>query len=331
MIRLPKFILGAIGALAPSLGSGAASAAPSAPVERPIEAAGPKGPLKGTLLTPAGADARTPVVLIIPGSGPTDRDGDNPLGVKGGSYRQIAEGLAERGVSSVRIDKRGMFASAGAIADPNAVTIADYAADTREWIGSILKATGARCVWLLGHSEGGLIALASTTRAGPELCGLVLAAAPGRKLGDVMREQFKRNPANAPILEPALSAIDALEAGKSVPVTDLPFPLDRIFNPAIQPFLTSLMSYDPPALARAYSGPILVLHGENDIQITAEDAQALASARPGVRRVEFKGLNHLFRPSGSSPQETQASYGDPFGKVPPEVPQAIVDFLRARP
>ena len=65
-------------------------------------------------------------MLIVPGSGPTDRDGNNPMGVAAAPYRMLAEALAARGIGSVRIDKRGMFASAGAAADPNAVTIGDY-------------------------------------------------------------------------------------------------------------------------------------------------------------------------------------------------------------
>jgi hypothetical protein len=86
-----------------------------------VSAAGPNGPLKGTLTRAAAASA--PVVLIIPGSGPTDRDGNSPLGVRAATYRLLSEQLASRGVSTVRIDKRGMFASSAAVADANAVTI----------------------------------------------------------------------------------------------------------------------------------------------------------------------------------------------------------------
>ena len=90
----------------------------------PMTAPGPEGPLAGTLLD-AGHDA--PVVLIVPGSGPTDRDGNNPLGVKAAQYRLLAEALARKGVSSVRVDKRGLGGSKAAASDPNKVTIADYA------------------------------------------------------------------------------------------------------------------------------------------------------------------------------------------------------------
>ena len=128
----------------------------AAPTEKPLTARGPQGELAGTLLD---AGKGTPVVLIVPGSGPTDRDGNNPLGVTAAPYRMLAEGLAKQGVSSIRIDKRGMFGSKAAIPDANKVTIADYAADAAAWAESARAATGARCVWVLGHSEGSLVAL----------------------------------------------------------------------------------------------------------------------------------------------------------------------------
>ncbi|MEO1731199.1 MAG: alpha/beta hydrolase, partial [Pseudomonadota bacterium] len=118
----------------------AASAAAQEP--RTLTAEGPEGELAGTLIPPSSGQG---VVLIVPGSGPTDRDGNNPLGVTAASYRLLAEALAERGIGSVRIDKRGMFGSKAAIPDPNDVTIADYARDIHAWIKSVRAETGAQC------------------------------------------------------------------------------------------------------------------------------------------------------------------------------------------
>ena len=88
--------------------------------------------LHGTLLAPA-AGPRAPAVLIIAGSGPTDRDGDNPLGVKARSYRLLAEGLAAHGIASLRYDKRGVAASAPAAAREEDLRIETYADDARAW------------------------------------------------------------------------------------------------------------------------------------------------------------------------------------------------------
>lgn len=110
----------------------AASLAGACLAGEPLEvtAPGPEGDLAGTLIPP---EEGKPTVLIVPGSGPTDRDGNNPLGVTSAAYRVLAEALAERGIGSLRIDKRGMFASAAAIPDPNDVTIAAYAEDVAAW------------------------------------------------------------------------------------------------------------------------------------------------------------------------------------------------------
>ena len=86
--------------------------------------------------------------------------------MKASTYKLLAGGLAAKGIITVRIDKRGMFDSAGAVADANAVTIDDYAVDLHAWVKVIRAKTGASCVWLLGHSEGGLVALASSRNAG---------------------------------------------------------------------------------------------------------------------------------------------------------------------
>ena len=121
----------------------------AAPVETFIEARGPAGPLEGTMLGPSPEQAypeHGPVLLIIPGSGPIDRDGNSPLGIKASTYRLLAEGLATRGVMTIRIDKRGLFGSAAATPDPNAVTVADYVADVHVWTTAIRQRTGASCV-----------------------------------------------------------------------------------------------------------------------------------------------------------------------------------------
>jgi uncharacterized protein len=307
---------------AAALGS---AAPPAAPVE--IEAKGPLAPLRGTMLPGAAGSAP---VLIIPGSGPTDRDGNNPLGVHAASYRLLAEGLAARGIGSVRIDKRGMFGSRAAVADGNAVTVADYVADVRSWVEAIRAKTGAPCVWLLGHSEGGLVALAAAAEAPNGVCGLILAAAPGRKVGVMLREQLRANPANAPLLDLALAAIDRLEAGERVDPAPLHPALMPLFAPAVQGFLISLMAQDPAALLARYQGPALVLHGRRDTQAGVADAERLAAARPGVKLVMLDDVNHVLKRAASDDRAANvATYLDPNLPLAPEVLEAIAGFISA--
>ncbi len=143
-----------------------------------IHAKGPGGLLEGTW-QPAAAGA--PIVLIIPGSGPPDRDGNNPGGVAASTCRLLAEDLAARGTASLRIDKRGMDGSRLAAADPDAVTLGDSVDDVRAWIAEIRRRDAAAPVWLLGHSEGGLVALAAAGIT-PDPAGMILAAGSGARL-----------------------------------------------------------------------------------------------------------------------------------------------------
>jgi len=296
------------------------------PIESTIEVPGPLGPLQGTLLA-ARPDA--PVVLVVPGSGPTDRDGNNPLGVKAAPYRLLAEELGRRGISSVRIDKRGMFGSARAVSDANSVTIGDYAADLRTWVTGIRAQTGARCVWVLGHSEGGLVALAAAQETG--ICGLVLISSPGRRLGEVLREQLRSNPANASILDEALDAIAGLEAGKSVDVTKLNPALLPLFQPAVQSFMRDAMTYDPAKLISLYQGPALILHGRRDLQTTVTDAERLKAANSHAELMLLDNVNHVLKEVTSDDRAVNfATYGDAALPLAPSVPEAIAEFIARR-
>ncbi|QBE62262.1 alpha/beta hydrolase [Pseudoduganella lutea] len=307
------------------------------PIRTPVEAPGPGGPLKGEMLSPGpligqpvGPPAGTPigpVALIIPGSGPTDRDGNNPLGIRASTYRLLAQDLAGRGITTVRIDKRGMFASAAATPDANAVTIADYASDTGAWIAALRQRTGAACVWLIGHSEGGLVAMAAAkSQAG--VCGLVLVSAAGRPLGEVLREQLKANPANAPLLAQAMPAIDALEQGRNVETAALHPALLNLFGPQIQGFLISAFSYDPRRLLAGYRQPVLVVQGTRDIQVGEADARLLKQASPHAELVLLPDVNHVLKRVASEDlRANHAAYADPDLPLAPGVGSAVAGFI----
>lgn len=299
--------------------------ADGAPAGEPIKAPGPLAPLSGTLLR-AGEGGAGPVALIIAGSGPTDRDGNNPLGVAAAPYRLLAEALQKRGIATVRADKRGMFASAAAVRDANAVTIRDYVADTAAWVTATRLATGAPCVWLIGHSEGGLVALAATQDL-EGLCGVVLVSAPGRPLGDVIKAQIRANPMNMTLIVPADNAIDLLASGRKVNAESLPAPLQGLFAPPLQDFLISLFSYDPAALAAQVKVPLLIVQGGKDLQVPVADAERLAAANPAAKLVILPDLNHVLKDVGEGVPANLAAYRDPALPLGKGVAETIADFV----
>jgi uncharacterized protein len=301
----------------------------AAPSEIEIQAPGPQGPLKGAMVQPEQPGA--PVVLIIPGSGPTDRDGNSPAGVKAAMYRRLAQGLAAKGVASVRIDKRGMFSSAQAIADPNDVTIEAYADDVHAWADAIRKTTGARCIWVLGHSEGALVALAAA-RQPQGLCGLILVSGMGRPLGAVLREQLKANPANAPLLAQAEAALSTLEAGRRVDVAGLNPALLPLFAPQVQGYLINLLAFDPATLLSSYGGPVLIVQGDRDLQVSLADAKRLHAADPRARLAVLPDVNHVLKSVASDDRAANfATYVNSDLPLAPGVVDTIAEFVRASP
>ena len=289
-----------------------------------LDAAGPKGPLKGTLLTPNSKP--TAVVLIVPGSGPTDRDGNNPLGVNASPYRLLAEGLATKGFATLRIDKRGMFASAMAVEDANAVTIADYVDDVRSWLDVLRRHMHTPCIWVLGHSEGGVVALASAQEE--NVCGVVLIATPGRPMGEVLRGQLNAKPENEILLKQALPIIDALEHQQRVAITNIHPALQSIFNPAVQGFLINAFSYNPGHLISSISKPVLVLQGQRDLQVEETDARLLKAANPQASLVILPNMNHVMKEVTSDDRKANiATYAEPVLPLAPGLIDSIEHFL----
>lgn len=270
------------------------------------------------------AGPNSPVLLIIPGSGPTDLDGNNPLGVESNTYKYLAQGLAEKGVSTVRVDKRGMFSSAEA-GDPNQVTLEIYADDYSEWVNRIKIETGTECVYVLGHSEGALMASAAAN-LNTHVCGQILVSGVGRSFGEVLREQLKANPANFIIMKEAVAAIETLEAGNRVATEDMHVALRPLFAEQVQGFMISIMGVDPAQIAADANMKTLIVHGETDIQTSILDAQALATSTGG-KLVIVPGVNHILKEAPLNRRKNMKTYSQPDLPISADVVDAIADFI----
>jgi pimeloyl-ACP methyl ester carboxylesterase len=271
------------------------------------------------------AKRKAPIVLIVPGSGPTDLNGNSPsFGIVANAYSLLAQGLGERGISTVRVDKRGMFSSAAA-GDGNAVTVDIYAQDYSNWIETIRTETKARCVYLLGHSEGALM-VSAAAKLNENVCGLILVSGMGRKAGDVLREQLEANPGNVLIMDDAMSAIDKLEKGEKVDVSEFHPALQGLFNPAVQGFIISLMQTDPAQIAKDANIRTLIVQGETDIQTSVEDAKLLAEATQG-KLVIIEGVNHVLKESTRKHSANRRTYTNPDLPISERVVDEIADFV----
>lgn len=185
---------------------------------------------------------------------------------------------------------------------------------------------------MLGHSEGGLVAMVAAKNNPPDICGLVLVAAPGRKFGELIKDQLRSNPANAPFRDEALHDIDTLEAGKRVEVSieHTKPEIFSIFQPAVQGFLIDLMSYDPLQVLAQYKGPVLILQGERDIQVGADDGKRLKTAVPSAKLALLPDVNHVLkRVANDDRMANLKTYFGPKLPLAPGVVEVIADLVKS--
>jgi len=246
--------------------------------------------LAGTLMLPLYSEIQAvPGIVLVAGSGPTDRDGNNPLAPdRIDLLREIAELLARNGIASLRYDKRGIGQSTprprGSLEEQEAFFAWDnFVGDVEAAHAELLRHDEIKpyATALLGHSEGGLLALAaSRALAAKKLHALVLAATPGRRLDLILREQIERT-APPTLRLPADRAIAAiLETGR-VP-GNLPPELQLLFPLYAGPFLQKLLSFDPASALAGSRIACLVVQGGADRQVVPmEDVQPLIDALSG--------------------------------------------------
>lgn len=302
-----------------------AAALALAPVSTDASLPAEPAPLSGTLLTPEG-DASA-VAVILPGSGPTDRDGNQAPAIRASTYRLLAEGLSAEGIATLRIDKRGVGRSAAAGFDESKLRFDHYVADARAWAAEAARLTGRPCAWLIGHSEGALIALRAVEGGDDTICGLVLLSGAGRPAGVVLREQLAAVP--EPLKSQAYDTLAELEAGRVV--AGPPAALAALFRPSVQPYLISWLPLDPAALVAAYDGPVFIGQGTTDIQVGVPDAQALAAANPEATLKLWDGVNHVLKPAPADRASNIAVYADPDLPLASGVVADVAAFIRANP
>ena len=298
---------------------------PAFAAERDVSVDGGKAPLYGTLLT--GEVPRPgPAVLLIAGSGPTDRNGDSAFaGVKPASLRLIAEGLAAKGITSLRYDKRGIGKSAPALTAERDLRFSTYVDDAVAFARLLLSQPDVTCVILLGHSEGALIAPLAAQNV--RTCGVISVAGFSRPFGVLLRDQLRAGALPSVSYEAADRNLTELEHGREVP--DVPA-TDPLFRPSVQPYLMSILALDPAAAIKAVPAPVLILQGDTDLQVPVEDARRLVAARPDATLVIMPGVNHVLKSAPIDRAANMATYADDRPLAPNVMPQILAFVDKAR-
>ena len=278
----------------PGWGSPAPYADPAKAREREVTVGSGEWALPGTLTLPAEGSGPFPALVLVHGSGPHDRD-ETVGGTK--VFRDLAGGLAARGVVVLRYEKRTKVHGARMRGLP--ITVKEEVVDDALAAAEVLRAqpeVDARRVALLGHSLGGM--LAPRIAAGdPALAGLVILAGNTRPLDVPSPEQVddlvsagSATRAQAGAIKAAMAKVRELDPGK-------PPAAGTLFLGTSGPYWLDLAGYDPAAAAARLGIPVLVLQGERDGQVTAKDFEgwkAALAAAPGAICRLFPKLNHLF-------------------------------------
>lgn len=298
----------------------------------PITLETPTGMLYGTLASPQSQSSR-PVVLIIAGSGPTDRDGNSPVfNGPNNSIKLLAEGLAAQGIASVRYDKRGIGETGKAmqLAAEKAKTplreedlsFENYIDDAVRWAKQLRADRRFSSLTVVGHSEGSLIGMVAAQRIGAN--AFVSIAGAGRPMQEVILGQV-RSQLTPDLLKSTEHILDQLAAGKTV--QSVPNELNMLFRPSAQPFLISWLRYDPSKEISKLRMPVLIVQGTTDMQIRLTDAKRLADGNPSAKLLLIEGMNHVLKTVPNEIDKQVGSYSDPSLPVTPDLISAMSRFV----
>ncbi len=286
-------------------------------VESPMVLETNMGRVYGTLTMPKGFK-KGYVALIIAGSGPTDRDGNNPS-MTCDTYKKIAHELAENNIASLRYDKRGIAASSAAVERESDLVFDGYVQDATAWIGLLKKDSRFLQVVVIGHSEGSLIGILAASKADK----FVSVAGPGRRASDLLKEQLSAQ--DADIQQIAFPIIDSLEHGIIVPSVDVS--MAYLFRSSVQPYLISWFRYDPQAEIKKLRVPVLIVQGNRDIQVSVTDASLLSKACPTSRIMVVEGMNHVLKNAAIERSANLATYNDPSLPLAEGFMKALTTFI----
>ncbi len=290
-------------------------------LQRPISLDTGNGELFGSLLLPK-SDTPVPVVLIISGSGPTDRDGNNPDGGRNDSLKRLAWVLAKHNIASVRYDKRGVAASLAATPDERNLSVEAYVADAVAWSHKLAADPRLGPLILLGHSEGALIASLAAPQA--NAAAVISLSGSARPIDQVLRQQLS-NRLPPQLMLRSNELLDSLKAGRLD--DNVPAQLQVIFRPSVQPYLISLFRQNPAQAFAALKMPALILQGSHDIQISVDDARQLKAAKPDAELALIEGMNHVMRIVPNDVKRQLASYQNPDLPLAAELGTRILRFI----
>lgn len=291
-------------------------------VSREISVEVSDGTLFGTLYV-ADTLHPTPVVLVIGGSGPVDRNmsPDN-------SYQMLADSLVAHGISVLATDKRTAGKSKQHISGLENTRFDDFVNDAAAWTQQLLDNPNFSKVYLMGHSQGSLIAILVAQKI-KNVTGVISVAGAGQRIQHILRKQLYDPPINKMLLESFVEPIiDSMEHGV---VTDsVHVMIKSIFRPELQPFWMSWMAYNPADEISKLDIPCLIINGDADFQVDTTEAEKLYLADTSNLLKVIPHMNHMMKYSSTinKAQCIKESYNRSELPIMSELVMELIKFIR---
>ena len=284
------------------------------------------GTISGTLTVPNNANGKIPVVLIIAGSGPVDRNGNSAkLGLQTNDYLLMAEALGKNGIASLRYDKR-MVGESTTIGKEDNLRFDDYVDDAIGLVNLLKEDKRFSKIIVMGHSEGSLIGILATNASEGNVNAFISLEGAGRPAEDVLKEQMKSQPE---YLANGFQAIlDSLRRGKLQKNVDPA--LYFIARPSIQMYLMSWCRFDPQKEIKQLKIPVLIVQGTSDLQVKMIDADRLKKGKSSATLTVIHGMNHVLKDAPDDKDKNLATYNQPNLPLKPELVTAVVDFIKGK-
>ena len=273
----------------------------------------------GTLLTPDVATSK--IAIIIPGSGPTDRNGNQQM-MRNNSLKLLAENLAQEGIASIRYDKRVLTLLKKNALQEERLDFNMFIEDAVATIEYIRQQGRFKDIYVIGHEQGSLIGMVAAQRA--DVQGFISLAGSGQSIDQTIIHQIGLQMPD--LKDKAINAFETLK--KKGRVTDYSPALTSIFRPSVQPFMASWMQYDPKVEIGKLTIPTLIINGTNDIQTSKQEAVLLQEGNSNATLVYIEGMNHVLRIIEGDDLENTKSYNLTGTPLSTELGSTVANFIK---
>jgi alpha-beta hydrolase superfamily lysophospholipase len=276
--------------------------------------------IKGTLFSLENTSSKPNLVLIIAGSGPTNRNG-NQLGMQNNSLKFLAEAIANDGNVAFSFDKRIITQMKEGNLDEKSLRFDDFITDVKDIITFFKKQNKYNKIIIAGHSEGSLIGMIA---AKDNADAYISLAGAGRTIDLIITEQIEKQ---APFLKAKTEEnFKILKEGKTFKLENQM--LASIFRESVQPYMISWMKYNPQAEVKKLNIPILIINGTKDIQVAESEAKLLHEANPKSELKIIDKMNHIFKEINED-EENIKSYSNPDLPIMNELSETINSFIKS--